>query len=171
MIIQEPHFAIPTEQECVDILKSLILSSRLECGCGNNQFYWKNDKTAFECKKCGKRQSLKVNSMMSRSRLPIHCWVVILHYRLHKKDFPITQIQHLLKLPYYQAVFNLCLFLDTQILRITRKDDDFFSRHADQNIFMEDDFDILSQSYMASTEKDLLTFYLKFLSNPVENYL
>lgn len=159
---------IPSEIKCINILKKIIINQGLICSrCDCKDFYWKNDKLSFECKNCNKRHSLKINTLMERSQLPIYFWVVALHYRLNKRNESISNIQKFLSHSRYETIFEIVRKIDTQIKRripvvdseydiITDLDDKIFSNKIN---FMFGDFKNDTEFY----EKQIF-HYLKILS-------
>lgn len=112
--------SIPSEDECISILKEIYLEIGVVCSkCGGKQHYWKSDRNSFECKKCKYRTSLKINTIMKRSRLPIHYWVVVLNIMIvnssNKRSVLIKEINEKLDNPRYESIFYLCDKIYTKI--------------------------------------------------------
>ncbi len=69
------------EEFCVQILKELRQQQGIICRkCENETHYWKNDKKKFECKKCNYRTSLKKDTIMENSNLPLQYWLSVIAY-------------------------------------------------------------------------------------------
>jgi translation initiation factor 2 beta subunit (eIF-2beta)/eIF-5 len=47
--------------------------------CGSMEHYRKKDKENYECKQCGKRQSLRTNTVMHGSQLPFRYRFIAIH--------------------------------------------------------------------------------------------
>ena len=112
--------SVPSEEECISILKEIYLGMGIVCPkCKGKDHYWKADKNNFECKKCRYRTSLKVNTIMNRSRLPIHYWVVALNIIIvnyHKKlSVSIKEANERLHNSRYESIFYLCNKLKMKI--------------------------------------------------------
>ena len=87
-----------TEEDCIKTLKTIHLKKGVVCKeCGHTEHYWKSDKKVFECKKCKKRKSIKVGTLMEGSKLPIHYWVTTLGLILIGK-YRIKEIQNHFKM-------------------------------------------------------------------------
>jgi len=70
----------PTEASCKDEWRKIRERKGLVCPvCGGIVHYWKSDKECFECAGCHYRQSLKANTVMHGSRLPIRYWFIAMH--------------------------------------------------------------------------------------------
>ncbi|OYT16661.1 MAG: hypothetical protein B7C24_06600 [Bacteroidetes bacterium 4572_77] len=69
------------EEFCVQILKNIRQQQGVVCKkCENETHYWKNDKKKFECKKCNYRTSLKKDTIMENSNLPLQYWLSVIVY-------------------------------------------------------------------------------------------
>lgn len=109
---------IPSEERCISILKEIKLKNGFVCTqCNSGEYYWKQDKVAFECQSCQKRFSLKVGTIMEGSQLPLHYWVVALHYRLNKMSEPLSSIQKKLNHNRYATIHEIVTKIDSQIQR------------------------------------------------------
>ena len=76
--------------------------------CGCKEHYWKNDKESYECKQCGKRQSLRANTAMHGSKLPFRYWFIAIHLLTStKKSFSATELQRQLGHKRYEPVWNM----------------------------------------------------------------
>lgn len=70
----------PKEESCDRKLKEYCEVQGTVCSyCGSEENYWKGDKKYFECKLCRYRQSLKANTVMHGSRLPLRYWFISMH--------------------------------------------------------------------------------------------
>ncbi len=77
----------------------------LEC-CGHNDFYWKNDKDLFECKHCSRRYSIKSNTLMHNSNMPINFWVSTLYY-IEKDKANARMVKRILNHNRYESIYKI----------------------------------------------------------------
>lgn len=76
--------------------------------CGSKDHYWKKDKDNYECKKCGKRQSLRANTVMHGSQLPFRYWFIAIHLLTStKKSFSASELQRQLGHKRYEPIWNM----------------------------------------------------------------
>jgi transposase-like protein len=76
--------------------------------CGNSEQYWKSDKECYECKACGKRQSLRANTVMHGSQLPFRYWFIAIHLLTStKKSFSAAELQRQLGHKYYEPIWAM----------------------------------------------------------------
>lgn len=69
-----------TEEACIDDLRRRRDAQVKVCPhCGGTDYYWKGDKTMYECKRCHYRMSLKKGTVMENSHLPIKTWYMAMH--------------------------------------------------------------------------------------------
>ena len=106
----------PSEITCEKILKNIILKE-LESNHFFDEFYWKNDKKMFESKRTKKRYSLKSETLMKRSKLPINYWVFAFHCIINKNDYSKRKIQLILGHDFYEPVSYMYDKIMTQIKR------------------------------------------------------
>ena len=69
---------LPTENQCVERVKELVLERGLKCECMSSLgFYWKQNRVCFECKSktCKSAISLKSLTKIKRSKLPFKIWL------------------------------------------------------------------------------------------------
>lgn len=99
----------PDEQSCRLHFKSYRDKVGVICPhCGCREHYWKRDKESYECKRCGKRQSLRANTIMHGSQLPFMYWYVAIHLLTStKKSFSAAEIQRQLGHKHYEAIWTL----------------------------------------------------------------
>ena len=68
----------PDEESCRTKLREYRERHGVVCPrCGSILHYWKRDKECFECKSCHYRQSLKANTVMHGSQLPVSGQVLV----------------------------------------------------------------------------------------------
>lgn len=76
--------------------------------CGHREHYWKKDKDNYQCKKCGKRQSLRANTVMHGSKLPFRYWFIAIHLLTStKKSFSAAELQRQLGHKRYEPIWRL----------------------------------------------------------------
>lgn len=150
---------IPNEKDCIDILKLIHEEKGFICKkCKHTQFYWKSDKNQFECKNCKRRKSLKVDTLMHKSKLPIHYWVTTLDIILYNQC-TITEIQSFFNIR-YQTIHNLYQTISTQLTR------------SKVEILP---YKVIKQCTIGKfveyfNDKEKLKIYLEFLSQPLIEY-
>jgi Zn ribbon nucleic-acid-binding protein len=85
----------PDEASCRVKFKEYRDNNGVICPhCGGIDHYWKQDKECYECKKCGKRQSLRANTVMHGSQLPFRYWFIAIHLLTStKKSFSAAELQ------------------------------------------------------------------------------
>jgi len=105
------NFALqyPDEASCRIRFKAIRDSQGVICPqCGHSIHYWKKDKESYECKQCGKRQSLRSNTVMHGSQLPFRYWFIAGHLLTStKKSFSALEIQRQLGHKYYEPVWAM----------------------------------------------------------------
>lgn len=161
---------IPTEKDCIDILKLIREENGFICKkCKHNKFYWKNDKNEFECKNCKNRISLKVNTIMHRSKLPISFWVITLDIIIFS-EYTIKEIQSFFDIR-YQTIYNIHLIISTQLKRYAPQD--IQGLISVEELPIEKKAFILKSSYLDNEclkqeyDKEIIKLYLNWLSQPL----
>lgn len=150
---------IPTEKDCIDILKLIREEKGFICKkCKHTQFYWKSDKNEFECKNCKRRKSLKVDTLMQKSKLPIHYWVTTLDIILYNQC-TITEIQSFFNIR-YQTIHNLHQTISTQL---TRSKVEILPYEVIKKY-------TIIELVKYFNDKEKLKIYLEFLSQPLIEY-
>jgi transposase-like protein len=72
------------------------------------EHYWKKDKENYECKHCGKRQSLRANTVMHGSQLPFRYWFIAIHLLTStRKSFSAMELQRQLGHKRYEPIWNM----------------------------------------------------------------
>lgn len=109
MTLFEFYQKFPEEKFCIDFLKELKFKQGLICKkCGNTDFYWKNDRLMFECKKCKSRISIKTDTIFENSNLSIELWFKVIHLiSSTKKTFSALEVQRQLKYPNYETIWEM----------------------------------------------------------------
>lgn len=76
--------------------------------CGSILHYWKRDKECFECKSCHYRQSLKANTVMHGSQLPVRYWFIAMHLLTStKKSISASELQRQLGHRNYNPIWAM----------------------------------------------------------------
>ena len=85
----------PDEESCRTKLREYRERHGVVCPrCGSILHYWKRDKECFECKSCHYRQSLKANTVMHGSQLPVRYWFIAMHLLTStKKSISASELQ------------------------------------------------------------------------------
>lgn len=173
----------PSEITCEKILKNIILK-KLESSHFFDEFYWKNDKKMFESKRTKKRYSLKSETLMKRSKLPINYWVFAFHCIINKNDYSKRKIQLILGHDFYEPVSymydkimtqikrcNQAILNEMQELNIENPFDQLLARERISifnNIFNKANADEI-ENFQYSDEQ-LIEEYLNFLSKKYTEY-
>ncbi len=99
----------PDEQSCESKLREYRETQGVVCpNCGCKEHYWKGDKKCFECKRCRYRQSLKANTVMHGSQLPLRYWFITMHLLTStKKSFSASELQRQLGHRNYMPIWAM----------------------------------------------------------------
>lgn len=99
----------PDEASCRQKFKEVRDKQGVICPkCGNSEHYWKKDKESYECKQCGKRQSLRANTVMHGSQLPFRYWFIAIHLLTStKKSFSSSELPRQLGHKYYEPIWAM----------------------------------------------------------------
>ena len=99
----------PDEESCKRKWREIREKQGVVCPkCGCTEHYWKNDKQSFECKHCGHRQSLKVDTVMHGSQLPFRYWFIAMHLLTSTRhSFSASEIQRQLGHKYYEPIWAM----------------------------------------------------------------
>lgn len=120
MIVEHHFIKIPDEKLCIELLKAIKEKQGVVCGRGDSsEYYWKQDKKVFECKECRLRASLKVGTIMNRSRLPIYYWVLAVNCIVSgSSKLTIKDIQRKLGHNRYEPILEMCNTIKIQLQRL-----------------------------------------------------
>ena len=132
----------PDEASCRRKFKEYRNKQGVACPqCGNKEHYWKKDKDNYQCKKCGKRQSLRANTVMHGSKLPFRYWFIAIHLVTStKKAFSSKELQRQLGHKRYEPIWTLNHKLRTimgerddlyELSGVIELDEGFFSTEID----------------------------------------
>lgn len=99
----------PNENSCIEHFKLRREKLGLSCAkCKNTTHYWKKDKIAFQCKKCGYRTALRSGTTLENSHLSyLHWYKAILMLSATKKTFSALEVQCQLRHEIYEPVWNM----------------------------------------------------------------
>jgi DNA-directed RNA polymerase subunit RPC12/RpoP len=134
----------PDESSCKAKFKEYRDKQGVICPhCGGKVHYWKKDKDNYQCKACGKRQSLRANTVMHGSKLPFRYWFIAIHLLTGtKKSFSASELQRQLGHKRYEPIWNLLHKLRQIMGRrdelytlsdVIELDEGFFSTEMDEN--------------------------------------
>ena len=99
----------PDEESCKTKLREYRERHGVVCPrCGSILHYWKRDKECFECKSCHYRQSLKANTVMHGSQLPVRYWFIAMHLLTStKKSISASELQRQLGHRNYNPIWAM----------------------------------------------------------------
>ena len=99
----------PDEESCKTKLREYRERQGVVCPrCGSILHYWKRDKECFECKCCHYRQSLKANTVMHGSQLPVRYWFIAMHLLTStKKSISASELQRQLGHKNYNPIWAM----------------------------------------------------------------
>ena len=99
----------PNEESCENKLREYREKQGVVCPkCGCTEHYWKKDKKCFECKGCHYRQSLKANTVMHGSQLPLMYWFTAMHLLTStRKSFSASELQRQLGHKNYMPIWAM----------------------------------------------------------------
>ena len=97
----------PDEESCMLKYKEVRDEVGVLCSvCESKDHYWKSDKWQYECKKCGKRTTLRSGTAMHGSRLSYRYWFIAMHLLTStKKSFSALELQRQLGHNRYEPVW------------------------------------------------------------------
>lgn len=101
---------LPTESECAERLKELVLERRLRCKCNDTRgFYWLRKKACFECKNRGCKATLYLKGLtrMRGSKLPFRIWLGAIYLYVIDQNVTATEMQEKLGHGTYSSMWEL----------------------------------------------------------------
>lgn len=114
---------LSSDELCIKVLKEIKQENQIICkNCKYDEHYWKKDKISFECKKCNFRTSLKSNTLMHRSRLPIYYWVLALNYIICKPHSTVEAIRETLNHKRSEPIYYMCSIIKSQLKKLKNKE-------------------------------------------------
>ena len=98
-----------SESKCKAYFKQIREGKGVTCRrCGSLEHYWKSDKSVYECKGCGSRQSLRSGTVLENSKLPYHYWLTaIYHMGTGKKAVSAPYLQRILAHNRYEPIWYM----------------------------------------------------------------
>ncbi|HCM33830.1 hypothetical protein [Chryseobacterium sp.] len=118
---------LPTESECAERLKELVLDRGLRCKCNDTRgFYWKQNRACFECKNKGCKTTyyLKGLTRMKGSKLPFRIWLGAIYLYVINQNITATEMQEKLGHDTYSTIWQLLdkiKTLDIEISELQKK--------------------------------------------------
>jgi len=109
MNLMDFYQRFPDEDSCIVFLKSMRLKQGISCKkCDNKDFYWKQDRLMFECKKCKSRTSFRTDTIFENSNLPLLLWFKTIHLvSSTKKTFSALEVQRQLNYNNYEPIWEM----------------------------------------------------------------
>jgi len=128
----------PDEESCKLKYKEIRDAVGVVCSrCNFKDHYWKGDKWQYECKRCGKRTTLRSGTAMHGSRLSFRYWFIAIHLLTStKKSFSALELQRQLGHNRYEPVWTMLHKLrevmgrrdgEYELSGVIELDDGFFS--------------------------------------------
>ena len=99
----------PNEASCVAHFKEVrdklgIVCKKCEC----TKHYWKKDRESYQCKKCGRRITLRSGTALENSNLPYLYWFKAMHLLTStRKTFSALETQRQLNHKSYEAIWRM----------------------------------------------------------------
>jgi hypothetical protein len=114
----------PDEESCQLKYKEIREKVGVTCSvCSSKEHYWKKDKWQYECKRCGKRTTLKRGTVIHSSQLPFRYWFIAIHLLTStKKSFSALELQRQLGHIYYEPI---CEMLHKLREEMGRRDEEY----------------------------------------------
>ncbi len=97
------------EDDCIEYLRIQRQELGIICEkCNHTEHYWKKNKISFQCKKCGRRMSIRSGTAFEKSHLPFMYWFKTMHLlTATKKTFSANEIQRQLNHNRYEPIWNM----------------------------------------------------------------
>lgn len=127
---------LPSESECAERLKELVLERGLRCECNDTRgFYWLRKKACFECKNrsCKTTLYLKGLTRMRGSKLPFRIWLGAIYLYVIDQNVTATEMQEKLSHDTYSSIWELLekiKTLDSEMLELQER----YKREKDTNL-------------------------------------
>ena len=99
----------PDEASCLAHFKEVRDQLGIVCKkCGCSEHYWKKDRESYQCKKCGKRITLRSGTVLENSNLSYLHWFKAMHLLTStKKTFSALETQRQLNHKSYEAIWSM----------------------------------------------------------------
>ncbi|WNI38865.1 hypothetical protein [Chryseobacterium sp. SG20098] len=118
---------LPSESECAERLKELVLERGLRCKCNDTRgFYWKKNRACFECKNRGCKATLYLKGLtkMRGSKFPFRVWLGAVYLYVIDQNVTATEMQEQLGYDTYSTMWQLLKTikkLDAEISELREK--------------------------------------------------
>lgn len=133
----------PDEASCKALVKSYREKEGIVCTkCGSREHYWNTGVEAFDCKKCGKRTTLKSGTVMESSKLPFQYWIYAIYLlTMTKKGISALELKRQLGHKRYEPIWAMLHKIRAVMGQRDRKymldgvvemDDAFYKSHSDE---------------------------------------
>lgn len=167
---------IPSEELCILKLKEIRERNGIICiKCNSTKYYWKNDKSMFECKSCRSRKSLTSGTIMHGTKMPLHYWVVAFNHLLYSTKVTVKDIQTTLNHNRYEPILDICNTIKLQLGRLKEKTSNESEVEASSLVMVSyNDLSIHFKNSVlpylktemdkSSLDKELIELYLEWLS-------
>ena len=130
------------EESSIELFKEYRLKQGIKCKkCGSTQHYWNKTHTAFDCKKCRYRTTLRSGTVMESSKLPFQYWAyAIFLMTMTKKGISAKELQRQLDHKRYEPIWAMMHKIRAVMgIRdssytldgVIELDDAFFTSHSD----------------------------------------
>jgi hypothetical protein len=97
------------EESCIGLFKEYRLKQGITCKkCGSTEHYWNKAHTAFDCKHCRYRTTLRSGTVMESSKLPFQYWAyAIFLMTMTKKGISAKELQRQLDHKRYEPIWAM----------------------------------------------------------------
>ncbi len=132
----------PDEESCKELVKKYRDKEGVVCrNCGSSEHYWNTGVSAFDCKQCGTRTTLRSGTVMEASKLPFQYWIYAIYLvTMTKKGISALELQRQLGHKRYEPIWAMLHKLRAVMGQRDRKymldgvvelDDAFYKTHSD----------------------------------------
>ncbi|WP_079243047.1 hypothetical protein [Chryseobacterium indologenes] len=128
---------LPTESECAERLKELVLERGLRCECNDTRgFYWLRKKACFECKNRGCKATLYLKGLtkMRGSKLPFRIWLGAIYLYVIDQNVTATEMQEKLGHDTYSSMWELLEKIKTLDVGISELRDKYKAENDNTNV-------------------------------------
>lgn len=97
------------EESCIKLFKEYRLKQGVTCKkCGSTEHFWNKRHTAFDCKKCRYRTTLRSGTVMESSKLPFQYWAYAIYLMtMTKKGMSAKELQRQLGHKRYEPIWAM----------------------------------------------------------------
>ncbi|RLJ33825.1 hypothetical protein CLU97_3313 [Chryseobacterium sp. 7] len=128
---------LPSESECAERLKELVLERGLRCECNDTRgFYWLRKKACFECKNrsCKATLYLKGLTKMRGSKLPFRIWLGGVYLYVIDQGVTATEMQKELGHDTYSSIWQLLETIKTLDVKIPELREKYKAENDNTNL-------------------------------------